>query len=207
MIVKAELQGAGWKELYKWCSGLSENTDYTLSMRVKGSGAFWLGIKDGNWQAIAGQDVFATTEWTEVRFDFNTGWNTGIHISVQDQVAAGTAYIDDVKVTKKADGSVVFTENFENGLNWNYAAEVYSLEAGSAAPVTGTSAAVENLGVYVWDRNPEAVTDFGEWIGRESYRKNTSRLKQRMASIQETTSPSMETPGLRAVYLYRCSGL
>jgi hypothetical protein len=171
-------QTSDWKTVTQQVAGIAANTDYTFGMWVKGSGAVTLKAAKTTGENVQYFRPKATDTWTYVSTSFNSGTFSGTLVfSITDSagieypqsVAAGTMYIDDVFFGATGGDNLLLNPGFEEQLKYwgGDKGDVFvRYPDHSDNPPAQQYDGINDLGVYAWDRNPDGVTDFGEWIGR-----------------------------------------
>ena len=165
---------SNWAYAMQWIGGITANTDYTAGMWIKGDGGINLKILNGSWGNIANKVYYGTDVWRYVTFDFNTGGASGtIGFSLYDNAGSpGIMYIDDVTLIQKDTGiNLISNSDFEKKLsNWSGNLKTVFKYYKDMSQTPGQQYfGINNLGVYSWDRNPDGITDFSEWVGRDAY--------------------------------------
>lgn len=182
--LKGDLQNS-WAYVIKWLT-LEQNTDYTASAWIKGSGGIKLDMKNGSWGSIKSQAYSADSQWKQITLSFNSGSNTSAAFSLYDSTGSnGIMYIDDVSLVKNGtDTNLLGNSGFENKLSgWGGDFKNVFSYYDSAPPVQEYFG-INNLGAYTWDRNPSGVADFGEWTGRTPYLAEDFLLTDTWAQLE-----------------------
>lgn len=172
--IKLTTSGSGsWPYAVQWLT-VQADTDYTVEFWVKGSGSFSTKITK-DWNPVKTEKVTATDTWTKVSFTWNSGSQTNCGFFFYDDsgVKGSELYIDEVFFGVSGGENLIKNGDLEagslNGWQGDQKGAFTLYKDGSAPPVLSNPEGLANLGVYVWDRNPEGVRDFGEWIGSEPY--------------------------------------
>ncbi|MBW4084544.1 carbohydrate binding domain-containing protein [Paenibacillus sp. S150] len=172
---------SGWKTVTQQVSGITANTDYTFGLWMKGSGAVTVKTARGSGENLHYIRPKATGTWTYVSTSFNSGTYAGtVVFSISDSAgsalpeaeAAGTMYLDDVFFGTTGGANLLNNSGFEQQLKYwggDKGTVFTRYPDQSDNPPAEQYEGINNLGVYAWDRNPEGVADFGEWIGRAPY--------------------------------------
>lgn len=124
---------------------LAANTSYDLTFRVKGSLYAWQKVYQWDYDVANRMDLALSNttydDWTTMTYTFttpSTEQKRGISFAFENN-ANGTMWIDDI-VLKKADGTVVFSESFENcGTNDAAVAGLAARATDSGAVVSWTA--------------------------------------------------------------------
>ncbi|WP_168122525.1 carbohydrate binding domain-containing protein [Paenibacillus sp. HB172176] len=174
-------QTNSWKTITQQVAGIAANTDYTFGLWMKGSGAVTVKTAKSSGENINYIRPKATDTWTYVTSSFNSGTYSGtITFTISDSAgnvlpqaeAAGEMYIDDVFFGQTDGSNLLLNNGFEEQLKYwgGDKGDVFiRYPEQSDNPPAEQYDGINNLGVYSWDRNPEGVTDFGDWIGRTPY--------------------------------------
>ncbi|MDG0808753.1 carbohydrate binding domain-containing protein [Cohnella rhizosphaerae] len=172
---------SGWKTVTQQVGGIVPNTDYTFGAWIKGSGAVTIKTATNSGENLQFIRPKATNTWTYVSASFNSGTFSGtVVFTISDSAgsalpeaeAAGTMYVDDVFFGMTGETNLLLNGGFEEQLKFwgGDKGTVFTRYPNrSDNPPAQQYEGIDNLGVYVWDRNPEGVTDFGDWIGRSPY--------------------------------------
>ncbi|NOU82507.1 hypothetical protein GC101_26945 [Paenibacillus sp. LMG 31459] len=170
-----------WKTVTQTVSGITANTDYTFGLWMKGSGAVTVKTAKSSGENLQFIRPKATGTWTYVTTSFNSGTYSGsLVFSISDSAgsalpeaeAAGTMYIDDVFFGLTGGANLLLNSGFEQQLKYwgGDKGTVFTRYPNqSDNPPAEQYEGINNLGVYAWDRNPDGVTDFGDWVGRTPY--------------------------------------
>ncbi|WP_378107628.1 carbohydrate binding domain-containing protein [Cohnella cellulosilytica] len=170
-----------WKTVTQQVGGIAANTDYSFGAWMKGSGAVTIKAAKSNGDALAFIRPKATNTWTYVSTDFHSGAYSGaVTFSITDSAgfelpeaeAAGTMYLDDVYFGQTGTENLLKNGGFEEQLKYwggDKGTVFTRYPDRSDNPPAEQYDGIDNLGVYSWDRNPEGVADFGEWVGRTPY--------------------------------------
>ncbi|MBB3155548.1 hypothetical protein FHS16_005656 [Paenibacillus endophyticus] len=169
-----------WKTVTQQIGGIAAGTDYKFGAWLRGSGAVTIKVAKSNGENLHYIRPKATNTWTYASASFNSGTYTGtVVFSIVDSAgaaypqaeAAGTMYADEAFFGAAAAGSdnLLLNPGFEQQLKYwgGDKGDVFTRYPDrSDNPPAQQYDGVDNLGVYSWDRNPDGVADFGEWIGR-----------------------------------------
>jgi hypothetical protein len=170
-----------WKTITQQVSGITADTDYTFGAWMKGSGAVTVKTAKSNGDNIQFIRPKATNTWTYVSTSFNSSTYSGtVTFSISDSAgnvlpeaeAAGMMYLDDVFFGKPGEENLLKNSSFEEQLKYwggDKGTVFTRYPDHSDNPPAEQYDGINNLGVYSWDRNPEGVADFGEWVGRTPY--------------------------------------
>ncbi|KAI7258997.1 hypothetical protein KC345_g10414 [Hortaea werneckii] len=170
-----------WKTVTQQVSGITANTNYTFGLWMKGSGAVTVKTAKSSGENLQFIRPKATGTWTYVSTSFNSGTYSGsLVFSISDSAgsalpeaeAAGTMYIDDVFFGLTGGANQLLNSGFEEQLKYwggDKGTVFTRYPDQSDNPPAEQYEGINNLGVYAWDRNPDGVTDFGEWSGRTPY--------------------------------------
>lgn len=178
MEAKPKGKKSDWKTVTQQVSGITADTNYEFGAWIKGSGAVTIKAAKSNGDNIQFIRPKATSTWSYVSASFNSGTYSGTVIfSISDSAgnvlpeaeAAGTMYLDDLFFGIPVQTNLLTNSGFEEQLKYwgGDKGTVFTRYPNqSDNPPAQQYDGVNNLGVYSWDRNPDGVADFGEWIGR-----------------------------------------
>lgn len=170
-----------WKIVTQQISGITTNTNYTFGAWMKGSGAVTIKTAKSNGDNIEYIRPKASNSWNYISTSFNSGDYSGtVTFSIADSAgnvlpeveAAGTLYLDDIFFGKNGEGNMLKNSGFEEQLKYwggDKGTVFTRYPDQSDNPPAEQYEGINNVGVYSWDRNPEGVADFGEWMGRTPY--------------------------------------